>query len=559
MKWTIKHNITAKNPQQRLHAIIDSLYFDRKLLSPTEIDAFLKPPNPLDLTPEAVGIDPVALDQALNRIRAAVNNRQPIIIYGDYDADGITATAILWEALHQLGAKAIPFIPDRELHGYGLSIAGLKDALSSFPPTKGVETKSNPPLIITVDNGIVAHEAAQYLHDRGFELIITDHHQPGRTIPISHSLVQTGAIAGSGVAWMLAKILNPALAESTLDLVTIGTVADMLPLTGVNRSIVKTGLVALRQTQRPGIQALFSQAGIKPKDELSTYHINFIIAPRLNAMGRLKHAIDSLRLLCTKNASRARELASLLDQTNRDRQDLTVELLVQAQQAIIHKDDSIIVIDHPDFHEGVIGLVAGKLAETYARPTIVIARGQAVSKASARSVSGVNIIELIRRHEALLINAGGHPMAAGFSIETSKIQEFSRTITLTANQTIAKSILQPELSIDCHINLNDITPELFQSIEPLKPFGIANARPVFAVTNLQVANTRQVGRDHSHLKLTLQNDTGPQYSAIGFGLGEHYQQILSSKKADVAFTIDENIWNSKRELQLKLKDIKVPG
>jgi single-stranded-DNA-specific exonuclease len=559
MHWNILHTIDSLAPKQRRRAVLAAIFQSRGLTNPAIQKEFLHPSDPLNLTLDQVGIDPLQVKTAIEHIHQAVAANTPIIVYGDYDADGITATAILWEALHQLGAQVTPFIPSRELHGYGLSIKGIEDALTSLKSSK-TYSKNQSPLIITVDNGVVAHQAASFCHANHIDLIITDHHQLTDAPPDCLALVHSTQIAGSAVAWMLVKELSPELAQLSLDLVTIGTVADMLPLTGPNRSIVKAGLKALRSTKRVGLYVMYEGAGIDDDEVFSTYHINYIIAPRLNAMGRLKHALDSLRLLCTTDYARAQVLAQVLTDTNTTRQSLTLEYVTLAETLVKDSQAPIIVIDHPDFHEGVIGLVAGKLAETYYRPSLVISRGSETSKGSARSVKGVNIINLIREHDNLLINAGGHPMAAGFSIETKKIEAFKQSLLQTATKKINPEKLVASLTIDVTINITDVTDDLFYQLEELKPFGTGNRQPVFCSYQVRILEAKALGKDNNHLRLSIQTPEGTHLSAIGFNLAQTpaAQTLINtpSPHADIAYTIDENIWNGRRSLQLKLKDVK---
>lgn len=555
--WQVPSIISSTGKDLRIQEILSTIFTSRGFNSKEQIDSFLQPPSPFTIDPADIGIDVAQLNKSVAKIHSAVAAKQPIIIFGDYDADGITATAILWEAIHSLGARAVPFIPSREEHGYGLSIQGIKDAISTLT----LSDSDQNPLIITVDNGIVAHEAADYCAENNIELIITDHHQPGSTTPNCYSLVHTDVIAGSGVAWMLVKAIDPEIAETSLDLVTIGTVADMMPLSGPNRSIVKAGLKALKSTKRVGLYALFEETGIEEQADFSTYHINFVIAPRLNAMGRLKHAIDSVRLLCTTNYDRGHKLAQLLSDTNTTRQEITFEYLQLASDLVPDVDQNLIIIDADDFHEGVIGLVAGKLAETHYRPAIVISRGPDTSKASARSVKGVNIIDLIRTHDDLLINAGGHPMAAGFSIHTHQIEPFKTAILNTAQKSIQPDQLVPRQKIDAQIELDDISDQLFEKLEQLKPFGIGNPQPIFSILQARITDARALGKDQRHLKLKLQSKSGQFIQAIGFGLAKSPagREIidLNLVEADLAFAIDENIWKGRRNLQLKLKDVRV--
>jgi single-stranded-DNA-specific exonuclease len=557
MNWNILSVLNQSSASQKRDEIITALLNNRGLTDSAQQQAFLHPAPPASLTLDSVGIDSKQTEKAVKRIIQAANKGEPIIIFGDYDADGITATGVLWETLSYLKIPAYPFIPSRDRHGYGLSVKGIEEAIFSLKPgVRGVK-----PLFVTVDNGIVAYEAAAYLKANHIDLIITDHHQPGPTLPPCYALVHTDSLAGAGVAWMFAKSLathmkaGESITGSTLDLTTIGTVADMVPLTGANRQLVTAGLVALQKSKRPGLKALFDNAKIEPDTPITTYHINYVIAPRINAMGRLEHALDSLRLLLTTNPDRAVSLAHVLSDTNVTRQDLTQTFLDQAQTLVGETlNQNLIVVDHADFHEGVIGLVAGKLVETYYRPAIVISRGELVSKASVRSVPGVNIIEYLRQFSAFYVNAGGHPMAAGFTIETHKISEFKSVIQADALKTINPELLIPSLTVDCAITLEDISMDLYQALQQLKPFGMANREPVFCTSQCRVIDIRTVGKTGAHLKVSFQAPSGTIYHGIGFNMAKKVS--LDATHVDVAYTIEENVWNHTRTLQLHLKDVK---
>lgn len=550
MQWNIQ-SVPDPTIKNRETAIITSILNNRGITNSSVKAKFLHPQDPNTIAPETTGIDPKQLTQAIAMINQAIATNQPMIIFGDYDADGITATAIMWETLTALGATAYPFIPSRETHGYGLSIKGLEDALALLPVPCTLT-----PLLITVDNGIVAHEAIAWAKAKNISIIVTDHHQPGSKMPDADAIVHTTQLCGAGVAWMIAKTLLPEAAQSTLDLACIGTISDMMPLTGANRSMVAFGLTSLRQTHRPGIQALFSEAQISEADPITPYHVNYIIAPRLNAMGRLEHALDSLRLLCTRKPDRAIKLASMLGSTNRNRQDLTQDLLDRAKEQLVnfHVDQKIIVLDDDQFHEGVIGLIAGKLVETHYRPTIIISRKQGISKASARSIMGVNITELIREHGDLLEGVGGHPMAAGFSIKTEKIELFKHAISITASQTINETLLVPTLNIDVQIELEDITESLYQAIEALQPFGIGNPHPIIAF-KAAIKTAHTLGKEGKHLKFMLTQDSSDSaLPAVWFNHAD-IDKYPPGTEVMVAGTLNLNSWRGKTSLQLIVKDI----
>lgn len=554
MKWDIRHVLEKVNTKDRQKEILKVLLNNRNITAKEAVEYFLNPKNPNELTAHDVGIDREELKKAISRMAVAKKEKEKVVIFGDYDADGITATAVMWESLYKSGLNITPFIPHRERHGYGLSIKALLEVFQEHKPS----------LIITVDNGIVAHEAAEFIHQKGVELIITDHHVTSDTLPIAHAIVHTTKLAGAGVSWFFCKSYIESeggkpedleVVESTLELATIGTVADQVPLMESNRSIVKFGLNKLRESKRVGLKELFDQANFNQK-ELSTHHINFIIAPRINAMGRLAHGLDSLRLLCTKDSLKAKELAKTLGSTNQERQDLTFELVQIAKAAVGDTQNRVLIVDDSEFHEGVIGLVAGKLTENYFRPSIVIGRGEQVSKGSARSVAGINIIELIRKASHLLINAGGHPMAAGFTIHTDKIEVFKQEMVKIAQEFIDPQNLVPAIDIECEINLADISWELHKIISALEPFGVENRKPLFCLKNQSILEKMTIGREGNHLKIIVPSELDGQVSidALWFGKGEKLADI--DKQVDLAFTIDENVWKNKSKLQLMVKDLK---
>ena len=322
--------------------------------------------------------------------------------------------------------------------------------------------------------------------------------------------------------------------------------------------MVKYGLSALNETTRLGLLALFREAGI---EEVGTYEVNYMIAPRINAMGRISHGLDSLRLLCTKNTGKARELSFLLSKTNAERQKIVDDVLIKAKSLYRNNSNKLLVISHSSFHEGVIGLAAGKLTEEFYRPAIVLSKKGEISKASARSISGFNIIEAIRKLDDLILEGGGHPMAAGFSIKTTLIEDFSKRMDELAAPLLTKEVLSRKLRIDMEIDFNQINGELVESINHFEPTGLGNPTATFATRSVEVASAKLVGRDSKHLKLKLASPTGGQdsvsFDAIAFGMGGISQKLSPDTKVDVVFNIEENIWNGNQKLQLKVKDLRL--
>lgn len=521
--------------------IIKTLLKNRGLNTPKSQKEFLSP-HPPKYFPLP------GLEKSLTRIKKAIKNKEKIIVYGDYDADGICSTAIIWETINSLGADVMPYIPKRLEEGYGLSKIGIDNLISDQKPN----------LIITVDQGITAHEPVNYCKQNGIDIIIIDHHIKPKKLPEAYSIIHTTDLCASGIAWFVANKLKKSNNISHLDLAAIGTIADMVPLIGLNRSLVKFGLEEINNSKRIGLNEIIEEAALK-KGEIVTYEVGYIIAPRLNAMGRLEHALDSLRLLCAKNKAKAKALALHLGQTNRLRQQLTLDTSKHAKESV-KEVKKLLFVSHETYEQGVIGLVAGKLVEEFYRPSIVISRGEIYSKASARSVAGFNIIEAIRNFESILVNAGGHPMAAGFTVETKKLSILQKNLEEFAQKKLADSLLERQLKIDAEIDLKDITWELYEKIKQFEPFGIGNPEPIFA-SKATILNFRTVGNANQHLKISFIIKSPilnlNSINAIAFNFGSLSSQLRPGQSADIAFSLSANHWNGTKSLELKIKDIKL--
>ena len=332
----------------------------------------------------------------------------------------------------------------------------------------------------------------------------------------------------------------------------------MAPLVGPNRSIVKYGLEALNKTKRVGLEALINDAGLT-KGDLKTYDVSHMLAPRLNAMGRIEHALDALRLLCTKRVDKATLLAQKLGMTNRDRQKLTEDTIVHARNLVGQPPKKLLFVSHTSYNPGVIGLVAGKLVEEFYRPTIVVSVGDGYSKASARSISGFNIVEVIRRCSDILVDVGGHPMAAGLTVKTSHLKTLQDRLEAIAEKELDEEKLTRVLKVDAEIPLDAVSEELWKRIQTFAPFGFGNPESVFATREVVVEGARLVGKDGKHLKVTVNQLTNQQINkplqAIAFNLGGLYGQLKQDSLIDIAYTIDMDTWNGNRKLQLKIRDI----
>ena len=548
-KWQLlfKTGVAAKGEKERREEIVKKLLHNRDFKTKKQIQEFLNPVDPYKLTAGYLGIDPKQVAKAVARIKKAIKNNEKIIVYGDYDTDGVCATAILWETLNSLKAKAMPFIPRRE-QGYGLKVEVI-DQLK----------KEGVGLIITVDQGIVAHTQVKHAQKLGIDVVVTDHHLPGKEKPKAMAIVHTTQLCGAGVSWFLSTCLSKKVG---LDLVTIGTITDMMPLTVANRSIVKHGLNSLRKTKRPGLLALYEIAGID-KEKIGTYEIGFLIGPRLNVSGRLDDPMDTLRLVCTKDEQRASVLARQINEKNQKRQKLTDEAFFHARGLWLAQDKKgkLIFIAHESYEEGVVGLVAGKMLEEFYRPAIIITRGEKYSRASARSISGFNIVDALRLSDDILSSHGGHPLAAGFTIETEKLDELEKRLKSLADQQLDEEKLTPTLKIDLELNLSDLSFALFERLQEFEPFGFGNPEPVFLSRNLTVGDTRLVGNSSQHLKLRLSSgDPALVFEAIAFGVDDETKRLKKGDKVDAVYNFDENEWNGTTNLQLRVKALRIsPG
>jgi len=570
-KWVVVDKLKNKNPLTK--DIVKLLFSNRGINNRKDIEVFTNPLSPEKLTLNELQIQSGSVEKAIKRIQKAIEGQEHIVIYGDYDADGICATAILWETLYSYTNNVLPHIPDRFSEGYGINPSSIEKIKKENPKVS---------LIITVDNGIVAFEAVKKANSLGIDVIITDHHRKEAVTPNAYSIVHSDKISGSGVAYFFAREIEISLQSvvssrwanrskrklpktndqrpsAALELAAIGTVADQLPLIGPNRSIAKFGLMDLSNTTRLGLKELYRESAlsngvINPKT-VGTYEVNYVIAPRLNAMGRLKHAIDSLRLLCTTDHKKAAELADVVGSINRQRQKIVEEVLVKARLEAEKGNENSAIVISGNYHEGVIGLAAGKLVEDFGRPAIVFSVGKEKSKASARSIPGFNIIEEIKKCKTKLLGAGGHPMAAGLSIKTSDIKEFKKEFEKRSTKLLTKDLLTKTLKIDCELEFNQITMNLAKEVELFAPFGIGNPGPVFLTKNVSVVDSKVIGKDKKHLKISLEK-AGVVVNAIAFNFADTHKLEVGDK-LDLVYSIEENEWNGNVSLQLKIKDLKL--
>jgi single-stranded-DNA-specific exonuclease len=577
-KWVVAEKVS--------NDIVTQLLYNRGLRDKNAIANFFNPPPPEVITTQyptyLKKISTSQVEKAVSIIKEAVGANRPIVIHGDYDVDGLCGTAICYETLKNIGAKVVPFIPDRFDEGYGLSIDSLKKIQQLTTPQFNNETIR--PLLITTDCGITAVDEIKYAKDQGFEVIITDHHTQGEQLPDADAIIWTDELAGAGVAYLFARQCNQlhlggvtAYSNNNLvglDLVALATIADIQPLTGVNRALVKSGLEELNSTLRVGLKELIKVSGLEGR-KIGTYEVSWMLAPRLNASGRLQNAVDSLNLLITNDPLEAQNLAAKLNRVNQERQQITQQA-VDAARGRVGQAGKIIILHHETWHEGVIGLVAGKIREEFYRPAVIISRGEKISKGSARSVTGFNIIEALRRSQKFLIDTGGHAMAAGFTIETTQIAQFQEHLTSIATEQLAETDLTPTLKIDIEVRLEELDWDLMTNLKKFEPFGVGNPRPVFLTCGVKVLDVRTVGSTNQHLKLRVgtSNNVSPlrsersasggsntmkqfsHFSCIGFGFGDGAAKLRPGDRMDIVYYLEEDTWNGQKYLQLKLKDLR---
>lgn len=538
--------LLSSKPVSSADQMIEVLLTNRKIQSKQEKDEFLNPPKPSQLSLEALGIDRKEVQKAISRIREARKNGESVVIYTDYDVDGVSGGTIVWEVLHQMNIKVMPYIPHRATEGYGLSRKGIDNVLKQF----------NPKLIITVDHGITARDKIKYAGSLGIDVIVIDHHVRNSD-PEGLAIIHTTRLCATGVAWAFTReIIKDS--EKYLDLVALATIADLVPMIGPNRSLVKFGLEKLNTTKRIGLNAVFEAIGLR-KGTIGTFEVGFMIAPRINAMGRLFHALDSMRLLCTPDENRASSLAAKLNEINKERQNLTEDTITHARQLFESNgmDPRLVFIAHDSYNPGILGLVAGKMVELYYRPSVVISKGPMYSKASARSIEGINIIETIREAQELLEECGGHPMAAGFTIKTENIDLLRTKLEKIIAGKYPDHLFTPTLSIDSDIEFAGLNENLYRILSLFSPFGVGNPEPVFRATNVRVFDIQKIGKMQKHLKMKWKKEDKGELEMLGWNLGKLHDEITRSASLDVAYSIHENSWNGIKRLQMHIRDVKM--
>ncbi len=566
-RWQISPPLTpqAKDNLSTFPAILAQLAFNRGHATLEEARNFFNARTGHSTDPFQM----TGLQVTVERIRQAIDASEPIAIYGDYDVDGVTATALLVQTLKAFGADVRPYIPNRFDEGYGLNTDAL-DTLAG----QGVK------LVITVDCGIRSPGEAAHARTLGLDLVITDHHHPGDELPPALAVInpkQAGDaypfkdLAGVGIAYKLAEALfsgqpsaengNPAAGSlhlnDLLDLVALGTVADLAPLIGENRLLVRNGLRQMRQTTRQGLFSLANVAGIELK-KVNAGHIGFMLGPRLNAAGRLEDAIASYNLLTTSDFMEAGQLAQQLNAQNVERQRITRRMQKTAEEIAMADDPQayLLFAAHEDFNPGVVGLAAARLTEAYYRPAIVAHRDAGTTRGSCRSIPEFHITDALDQCADLLVRHGGHAAAAGFTVENDKLPELVSRLKAIAAEKLSGADLRQTLNADLEVPLADLSQDLLKHLAYLEPTGYGNREAVFVSRNVRVVQSRTVGQEGSHLRLKVSDGTAT-LDAIGFRLGPLQPHL--PERVDVMYVFETNTYNGRVTPQLNLKDVKPAG
>ncbi len=556
-RWKIHPPLPAEvgRALSQFSPILQQLLYNRGYTEPEQAHIFIEGAMPSDTDPMQM----LGVPQAVERVRRAIQNGEKIAIYGDYDTDGVTATVLLVQTLEKLGGTVMGYIPDRFDEGYGLN----KEALTKLH-SQGVG------LIITVDCGIRSPAEAEYARQTGLDLIISDHHHPAEKLPDAYAIInpkQAGdpyphkELAGVGVAYKLAYALIRSFPSASiqpdelLDLVALGTVADLVPLVGENRALVRYGLMAIGKAHRQGLRSLIGAAGLRPERVTAT-DIGFALGPRLNAAGRIETAMAAYDLLRTPDVQKAGALAQQLDDQNRHRQNITRSMQAQAEQIVLEGKTELpflLFAAHPDFNPGVVGLVASRLTEAYYRPAIAAHQDKESTRGSCRSIPEFHITNALDQCKDLLEHHGGHAAAAGFTVRNENLGQLIERLQTIAAEKLSTTDLQPTLRADMEIALDDLKLDLFQTIEKLQPTGYDNPIASFVSRQVKIIRPRLIGKDNSHLKFSV-TDGRITHDAIAFRQGYRLSSLPS--QVDLLYTFEINEYNGRESFQLNIKDIR---
>jgi len=564
--WIVPEIIDARTSRELddFPLLVRQLLFNRGVRTAEEARIFMGPSFKQLADPFVMS----SMQSAVDVVESAIKEKKRIFIHGDFDADGISATALLWEYLYRSRrADVMPYIPSRIDEGYGMSEKSVEAII-----------KKGGQVIITVDCGvrdvnIVRKYRRSSTNPNGVDFVITDHHQPGkalpRYIPVVHPMHPKGTypfqyLSGAAVAWMLCAAMEKQARGRAfswervpgLDLVAFSTVCDLMPLTGANRVLVHFGIGQMHNEPRIGLSALAREAGIAVSD-IESYHIGYVLGPRINAAGRIGEPMDALRLFTTKNRTQAAELARKLGDLNRERQEMTDTLLNTIRTQIEQEGMGrhLYFAHGNDWPEGIIGLVAGKVQDMYHRPVVVVTTGASGSRGSARSIPAFNMIEAVEKFEHLLTHHGGHAQAAGFTVKEEKIAELQSGLESYAREVLTADDLRREMKADVIVDVGELDWDVMGMIKKLQPFGYGNRRPVFWMKNAVVSDARQVG-DGKHVKLEVRGEKSGALDCIFFNAPAWTHEVAGQGTVDIMGYLEVNMWNGREDLQFRVTDMR---
>ena len=562
MRWSLlnpnQNTVSSVKKAFRTSEVIARVLANRNILNPNLARPFFTPNLDMLHNPYLMQ----DMDKAVERVLKNIKSGKPIMVFGDYDVDGTTGAAALYLAFQKFGADVTYYIPDREKEGYGLSYHGIEIAKDN-----GID------LIITCDCGINAFEQVDFANEQNIDIIITDHHTTDTELPKAHAILNPKredceypfkGLCGGGVAFKLITAVGNELNipltdyEEIIPLITLGIAADVVPIKDENRVLVHHGLNILKNLEKPGLKTLLELAGLK--GHISVGQLVFSIAPRINAAGRLGDANRAVELLVTDDQDKARLLAKELDNENKRRQMIQQavvdEALLKVNAEADLKNENALVLANAGWHPGVVGIVASKIKEEFNRPTIIIALENGSGKGSARSVAGFDLYEALTACKTHLDGYGGHPMAAGLTLSNQKLEDFKKAFIDFANERLTKENLQATLTLDSEMALQDITPRFMEFLDKLSPYGPGNMRPKFAIRNVEIAGVPKViGKTGEHIRFKIKQGL-KSYPAVGFGLSNKYEMLITGQPVDIACVVETNEWQGNTSIQMNVRDIK---
>ena len=562
MRWSLlnpnQNTVSSVKKAFRTSEVIARVLANRNILNPNLARPFFTPNLDMLHNPYLMQ----DMDKAVERVLKNIKSGKPIMVFGDYDVDGTTGAAALYLAFQKFGADVTYYIPDRKKEGYGLSYHGIEIAKDN-----GID------LIITCDCGINAFEQVDFANEHNIDIIITDHHTTDTELPKAHAILNPKrkdceypfkGLCGGGVAFKLITAVGNELNipltdyEEIIPLITLGIAADVVPIKDENRVLVHHGLNILKNLEKPGLKTLLELAGLK--GHISVGQLVFSIAPRINAAGRLGDANRAVELLVTDDQDKARLLVKELDNENKRRQMIQQavvdEALLKVNAEADLKNENALVLANAGWHPGVVGIVASKIKEEFNRPTIIIALENGSGKGSARSVAGFDLYEALTACKTHLDGYGGHPMAAGLTLSNQKLEDFKKAFIDFANERLTKENLQATLTLDSEMALQDITPRFMEFLDKLSPYGPGNMRPKFAIRNVEIAGVPKViGKTGEHIRFKIKQGL-KSYPAVGFGLSNKYEMLITGQPVDIACVVETNEWQGNTSIQMNVRDIK---